>query len=123
MEVANDLLELQELISRLGLKDDRRQSPRYKVEIPANYYIEQGSLRGSQGKCCLVDVSRKGVSIKVENITFQEGEILHLRFQTESNQVDVFGKTVRIDREEDEYLVRIQSTNENTDIVNQLFSK
>ena len=54
MEKANDLVTLKGLISRLGLKEDRRQSPRYKVEIMGNYHIDQANQRIYQGRCWLV---------------------------------------------------------------------
>ena len=43
MEVARDLLELQELVSQLGLTDDKRGSLRYEVSILGNYYVEKES--------------------------------------------------------------------------------
>jgi hypothetical protein len=56
MEVVRDLLELQELVSQLGLTDDKRDSPRYKVSIPGNYYVEEEGQLESLYTCRLVDV-------------------------------------------------------------------
>ena len=50
MEVAHDLTELKELISRLGLKEERRQSRRYNIEIAGNYNAEPEKAIGPQGK-------------------------------------------------------------------------
>jgi len=80
MKVARDLLELQELISQLGLTDDKRDSPRYKVSILGNYYIEQGSQNKSLSTCRLGNVSTRGACIEIEEVTFQLGDIVHLQF-------------------------------------------
>jgi hypothetical protein len=123
MKVAHELIELKELISQLGLKDGKREFPRYKVDIPGNYYIEQGSLRGFRYTCRLVDVSKGGVSIKIEKVTFHLGEILHLQFSAGLNMTDAVGKVVYIDREDDGYKVGLQSLSEKVDIINQLFNE
>lgn len=123
MEVAHDLKELKELISRLGLRDDRREFPRYKVDISGNYCIEQGGISGFRDTCRLVDASRRGVTIKIKNIKFHEGTILHLQFSKGLNPTDVAGKVVHIDRKGDEYLVGVHSLSKNIDIINQLFSE
>ena len=109
MEEAHDLRELKELISQLGLRDNRRDFQRVEVDILGNFYLEQGNLCGFRDTCQLVDVCRGGVGVKIKNVKFQEGAILHLQFPAGLNMVDVVGKVVHINKEEDGYLVGIQS--------------
>jgi len=123
MEVARDLLELQELVSQLYLTDNKRVSLRYKVSIPGNYYIEKGSQHRSLDTCRLVDVSTRGVCIEIEEVTFQLGDIVHLQFSIGSNITEAVGKAVYIDGKGDGYRVGLQSTIEKDNIVNQLLSK
>jgi hypothetical protein len=105
MEVARDLLELQELVSQLGLTDDKRDSLRYKVSIPGNYYVEEDSQHGSL------------------YTWVQLGDIVHLQFSVGSNITEAVGKVVYIDGKGDGYRVGLQSTIEEDNIVNQLLSK
>jgi hypothetical protein len=70
MEVARDLLELQELVSQLGLTDDQRDSPRYTVNILGNYYVEQKKHQPSLPACRLVNVSTRGACIEIEKARF-----------------------------------------------------
>jgi c-di-GMP-binding flagellar brake protein YcgR len=120
MEEARDLVELKDLISRLGLRDDRRQSPRYTVKIIGNYHIDQASLRIAQGRCWLVDISKEGIAVKIKDATVKEGMLLHLQFLMDAKIVDVTSKVVHIDEQEDGYLVGVRSLNERDDIINQL---
>ena len=121
MEEAHDLLELKGLIARLGLRDDRRQSPRYNLEIIGNYHIDQASLRISQGRCWLVDISKEGLAIKIKDDKVHEGMLLHLQFLMDSKIIDITSKVVRIDPVEDGYLVGVQSLNDRDDIIHHLF--
>ena len=123
MEVARDLLELQELISQLGLTDDKRESPRYKVSIPGNYYIEQRNQSNPLSTCRLVDVSTSGVCIEIEEVTFQCKDIVHLQFSIGSNITEAVGKVIYIDHKDNGYKVGLQSTIESDNILNQLLLK
>ena len=122
MEEAHDLIELKELVARLGLKDDRRQSPRYNVEIAGKYSVNQGGIPESYGTCWLVDISKEGLAIKIEDAAFRSGTVLHLHFSMGSKTVDVASRAVHIALQEDGCIVGVQSLNENNDIINQLFS-
>jgi hypothetical protein len=123
VKVARDLLELQELISQLGLTDDKRTSPRYKVSIPGNYYIEQGSEHNPLSTCRLVNVSTRGACIEIEEVTFQLGDIVHLQFSIGSSVTEAVGKVVYIVRKGNGYKVGLQSIIENENILNQLLIK
>lgn len=123
MEEAHDLRELKELISQLGLRDDRHDFQRCKVDILGNFYLEQGSPYGFRDTCQLVDFCRGGVGVKIKNVKFQEGAILHLQFPAGLNMMDVVGKVVHINKEEDGYLVGIQSLSKKADIIKQLFNE
>jgi hypothetical protein len=123
MEVARDLLELQELISELGLTDDKRDSLRYKVNIPGNYYVEEEGQLESLYTCRLVDVSTRGACIEIEEVTVQLGDIVHLQFSIGSNITEAVGEVVYIDGKSDGYRVGLQSTIEKDNIVNQLLCK
>jgi c-di-GMP-binding flagellar brake protein YcgR len=120
MEEARDLLELKDLIARLGLRDDRRQSLRYTVQIIGNYHIDQASLRIAQGRCWLVDISKEGIAVKIKDATVKEGMLLHLQFLMDAKIVDVTSKVVHIEQQEDGYLVGVRSLSERDDIINQL---
>ena len=123
MEVARDLLELQALVSQLGLTDDKRDSLRYEVSIPGNYYVDQESQHGSLYPCRLVDVSTRGACIEIEEVTVQLGDIVHLQFSVGSSITEAVGEVVYIDGKGDGYRVGLQSTIEKDNIVNQLLSK
>ena len=123
MEVVRDLLELQELVSQLGLTDDKRDSLRYKVNIPGNYYIEEECQHRSLYTCRLVDVSTRGACIEIEEVPLQLGDIVHLQFSVGSNITEAVGKVVYIDGKGDGYRVGLQSTIEKDNIVNQLLCK
>ena len=120
MEEARDLLELKDLIARLGLKDDRRQSPRYTVKIIGNYHIDQASLRIAQGRCWLVDISKEGIAVKIKEATVTEGMLLHLQFLMDAKIIDVTSKVIHIEEQEDGYLVGVRSLSERDDIISQL---
>ena len=119
MEVAHDIAELKDLISQLGLTDDMRDAPRYKVDIRANYSIEPVKEISVTYVCYLVDVSKSGIAIRIKNPTFKEGTLLRLQF---SKELNVIGRVVRIDREGDEYLVGLESLSKDIDIVSQLLA-
>ena len=123
MEMARDLLELQELVSQLGLTDDKRDALRYQVSIPGNYYVEEESQQGSLFACRLVDVSTRGACIVIDEVTVQLGDIVHLQFSVGSNITEAVGEVVHIDGKGDGYRVGLQSTIEKDNIVNQLLSK
>jgi hypothetical protein len=123
MEVVRDLLELQELVSQLGLTDDKRDSPRYKVSIPGNYYVEEEGQLESLYTCRLVDVSTRGACIEIDEVTVQLGDTVHLQFSIGSNITEAVGEVVYIDGKGDGYRVGLQSTIEKDNIVNQLLSK
>ncbi len=121
MEDAKDLATLKKLITRLGLKDDRRQSPRYKVEIMGNYHIDQANHRICQGRCWLVDISKGGLAVKMSDEAVQEGMILHLQFLMTKKIVDITTRVVHIEKIENGYCVGVESLSELEDIVDQLF--
>ena len=123
MEKANDLATLKELVSRLGLKEDRRQSPRYKVEIMGNYHIDQESHRIFQGRCWLVDISKGGLAVKMNDAAVQEGMILHLQFLMTKKIVDITSRVVHIEQIENGFLVGVESLSALDDIVGQLFPR
>ena len=124
MEVARDLLELKALIAQLGLSDDKRDSPRYKVDIPGSYYSAKDGQGGFSNACRLVDVSRKGASIEIEKAAFNLGDIIHLQFPIGSNNTTyALGKVVYIDRIDNGYKVGLQSPNEEANIISQLLSQ
>lgn len=121
MEEANDLVTLKKLISRLGVKDDRRQSPRYKVKIMGNYHIDRANHRISQGRCWLVDISTGGLAVKMNDGVAQEGMILHLQFLMTKKIVDITTRVVHIEKIENGYCVGVESLSELDDVVDQLF--
>ena len=123
MEEAHDFQELKELVTRLGLRDNRRDHPRYKVDISGTYSIEQERQSELLNHCRLVDVSRKGLAIKTKHFKFNEGTILHLQFSQGIKEVNVVGRAVHIVQEDDGYLIGVEPLSENTDIANQLFSQ
>ena len=120
MQEARDLLELQELIAQLGLTDDKRDSPRYKVNISGNYYVKEGNQCRPLCTCRLVDVSKKGVSIEIVKLSFHVGAILHLLFPLGANMTDAVGKVIYINRTDSGYKVGLQSISEKDNIVTQL---
>ena len=122
MQEARDLFELQELIAQLGLTDDKRDSPRYKVNIPGNYYVEEGDRHKSLCSCRLVDVSKRGASIEIVKISFHLGAILHLLLPKGDNIQDAIGKVIYINRTDSGYKVGLQSISEEDNIVTQLLS-
>jgi len=122
MEEAHDLLELKELISRLGLKDDRRQSPRYNVSIAGNYHADQGKTGSAQGRCWLIDVSKEGISVKLSDSCVKAGSILHLELPMGSRTVGVSARVVHVQAEEECCIVGLKATSPSNDIIRQLFS-
>ena len=120
MEEARDLLELKDLITRLGLRDDRRQSPRYTMQIIGNYHIDQASLRIAQGRCWLVDISKEGIAVKIKDAAVKEGMLLHLQFLMDAKIIDVTSKVVHIEEQDDGYLVGVRSLSARDDIISQL---
>lgn len=122
MEVARDLKELKRLISQLGLKDERRQSPRYNVEIAGTYTIEAGKPGGPKGTCLLVDVSKEGLSLKLYDKCITAGTILYLELPMSGKTVGVSTRIVHVQPEKDSCFVGLKSTGESDDIIQQLFS-
>jgi c-di-GMP-binding flagellar brake protein YcgR len=120
MEEARDLLELKDLIARLGLRDDRRQSPRYTMQIIGNYHMDQASLRIAQGRCWLVDISKEGIAVKIKDAAVKEGMLLHLQFLMDAKIIDVTSKVVHIEEQDDGYLVGVRSLSARDDIISQL---
>lgn len=122
MQEAHDLIELKHLIAQLGLKDERRQAPRYNVEI-AGYYIagpEQSAVPWE--KCWLVDVSKEGLSVKINDSRVKSGTILHLEFPKGGGKVGIATRVVYVDHEGNDFIVGLTSTRERNDIIQQLFS-
>ena len=122
MEEAHDLTELKELIARLGLKDERRQAPRYNVEIAGNYYAEPGKSPGAKGKCWLIDVSKEGISVKLKDNCVKAGTILHLELPMARKTVSVSTRVVYVQPEKGFCTVGLKSTSERDDVIRQLFS-
>ena len=120
MEEARDLLALKDLIARLGLRDDRRQSPRYTMQIIGNYHMDQASLRIAQGRCWLVDISKEGIAVKIKDAAVKEGMLLHLQFLMDAKIIDVTSKVVHIEEQDDGYLVGVRSLSARDDIISQL---
>jgi c-di-GMP-binding flagellar brake protein YcgR len=120
MEEARDLLELKELIARFGLRDERRESPRYTMHIIGNYHIDQASLRIAQGRCWLVDISREGIAVKIKEAAVKEGMLLHLQFLMDAKIIDVTSKVVHVEEQDDGYLVGVRSLSARDDIISQL---
>jgi len=120
MEEERDLLALKDLIARLGLRDDRRQSPRYTMQIIGNYHIDQASLRIAQGRCWLVDISKEGIAVKIKDAAVKEGMLLHLQFLMDAKIIDVTSKVVHIEEQDDGYLVGVRSLSARDDIISQL---
>jgi hypothetical protein len=123
MEVAHDLQELKELVGQLGLRNNRREHPRYKVDIPGTFSVGEKREVGILDMCRIVDVSRQGLAIKTNFLRLNKGMILRLQFSRDLNAVEVLGKAVHISKEGDEYLIGVESLNKQIDIVNQLFSQ
>jgi hypothetical protein len=122
MREAHDLIELKKLISQLGLKDERRQSPRYNVEIAGNYQAGTEVSGGTSKKCWLVDVSKEGLSVKISDPEVREGSTLHLELPKGGTQVGIAARVVHVEPVEGYYIVGLKSTNEKGDIIQQLFS-
>ncbi len=120
MDVARNLDELKECVSVWGLRENRREYPRYKVDIQGNFYVEKKGTIAARGNCTLVDVNREGVAIKIKNNQFIKGTKLHLQFVAGYNRVDVVGKVMHIKSDGDDFLVGIQSTSRKLDIAQQL---
>ena len=120
MEVARNLDELKECVSEWGLRENRREHPRYQVDIQGNYYVEEKGTITARDRCTLVDVNSEGVAINVQNNQFAKGTKLHLQFFAGHNRIDVIGKVVHIKADGDNYLVGIQSMNRKANIAQQL---
>jgi hypothetical protein len=123
MEVAHDLHELKELVEKLGLRDNRREHPRYKVDISGTFSVGWKRQVEILDTCQMVDVSRKGLAIKTKFLRFKEGMILRLQFSKDVHAIEVLGKAVHISKENGEYLIGVESLNKRIDIINQLFSQ
>jgi len=120
MEVARNIDELKECVSVWGLRENRREYPRYQVDIQGNYYVEEKGTIAARDNCTLIDVNSEGVAIKIKDNKFTKGTKLHLQFVAGYNRVDVVGKAVYIKPDGDDYLVGIQSTSKKVDIAQQL---
>jgi hypothetical protein len=123
MEVAHDLHELKELVEELGLRENRREHPRYKVDISGTFSVGWKRQVEILDTCQMVDVSRKGLAIKTKFLRFKKGMILRLQFSKELNAVEVLGKVVHISKGNSEYLIGVEGLNKKIDIINQLFSQ
>jgi hypothetical protein len=120
MKVARDFTTLKECVSVWELRENRRDYPRYQVDIQGDYFVEQKGLPLIRGTCRLVDVNREGFAVTILNVQFHEGSTIHFQFLAGLNRVDVAGKAVYIDWEDDGYRVGIQSVNKKIDIMKQL---
>lgn len=122
MKEAHDLFELRRLIAQLGLKDERRQSARYNVKIAGHYRAQLEKSAESSGKCWLVDVSKEGLSIKLDDGRMKEGTILYLELPMGGKMVGVSTKVVHVQLENGACTVGLKSTSDSDDIIRQLFS-
>ena len=120
MGVARNLDELKEYVSVWGVRENRREHPRYQVDIQGHYFIEQKGSIVARDKCMLVDLNREGVAIKIQEIRFAKGSKLHLQFFAGHNRIDVIGRAVHIKTDGDGYLVGIESISKKVDISQQL---
>ena len=120
MKVARDFNTLKECVSVWGLRENRRDLTRYQVDIQGNYFVEQRGLPVIRGTCRLVDVNKEGFAVMIVNVQFHEGTRLHFQFFPGLNRVDVTGKAVYIDWEDDGYRVGIDSLTKKIDITKQL---
>jgi hypothetical protein len=120
MEVARNVDELKECVSVWGLRENRREYPRYQVDICGCYYVEENGSIAARDNCTLIDVNREGVAIKIKSKQFTKGTKLHLQFVAGHNRIDVVGKAMYINPDGDDYLVGIQSTSKKVDITQQL---
>jgi len=122
MQEAHDLIELKNLVAQLGLKDERRQSARYNVDIAGNYHAESGKSAGPTGKCRLVDLSKEGLSVKLSDAGVQAGTVLHLELPKGGTKVGIATRVVHVEPAGADYIVGLQSTSERDDIIRQIFS-
>jgi hypothetical protein len=122
MKEAHDLIELKNLISQLGLKDERRQSARYTVDIVGNYHADHEKSAGPSGECRLVDVSKEGLSVQLSAASVRAGAILHLELPQGGSKVDIATRVVYVEAGGGCCIVGLQSTGERDDIIQQLFS-
>jgi hypothetical protein len=120
VKVARDFNTLKECVSVWGLRENRRESPRYRVDIEGNYRVEQKGLPVISGTCRLVDVNKEGFAVMILNVQFHEGTTLHFQFFPGLKRVDVAGKAVYIDWEDDGCRVGIESITKKIDIAKQL---
>ena len=120
MKVARDFTALKECVSVWGLRENRRELPRYRVDIQGNYSVEQKGLPLIRGTCRIVDVNKEGFAVMIVNVQFHEGTTLHFQFFPGLERVDVAGKAVYIDWEDDGYRVGIESITKKIDIMKQL---
>ena len=122
MKVARDFSTLKECVSVWGLRENRRESLRYQVDIEGHYFVAQKGLPVIRGTCRLVDVNREGFAVMILNVQFHEGITLHFQFLVGLNMIEVAGKAVYIDWEDDGYRVGVQSITKKIDIMKQLLS-
>ena len=120
MKVAHDFNALKECIAVWGLRENRRDSQRYQVDIEGDYHVEQKGLPVIRGTCRLVDVNKGGIAVKMVNVQFHEGSTLHLQFFPGLSRVTIVGRAVHIDWEDDGYRVGIQALSKKTNIVEEL---
>lgn len=123
MKVAHDFNTLKECVSVWGLRENRRESPRYQVDIQGSYFVEQKGLPVIRGHCRLVDVNKEGFAVMILNVQFHEGTKVHFQFFPGLNRVDVVGRAVHIDWEDDGYRVGIQSITKKIEIMKQLLGE
>ena len=117
---ARDFDTLKGCVSVWGLKENRRELPRYQVDIEGNYFVEQRGLPVIRGTCRLVDVNKEGFAVMILNVQFHEGTKIHFQFFPGLERIDVIGKAVYVDWGDDGYRVGIESLTKKIDITKQL---
>ena len=120
VKVARDLDTLKECVSVWGLRENRRELQRYQVDIEGNYFVEQRGLPVIRGSCRLVDVNKEGFAVMILNVQFHEGTKIHFQFFPGLERIDVTGKAVYIDWEDEGYRVGVESLTKKIDITEQL---
>ena len=83
MDVARNLDELKECVSVWGVRENRREHPRYQVDIQGNYYVEAKGAIIARDNCTLIDVVGKTIYIK------QDGDDYLVGIQSTGKKVDI----------------------------------
>lgn len=123
MKVARDFSTLKECIAVWGLRENRRESPRYQVDIRGEYLVEQKGLPIIRDTCRLVDVNREGCAVKIVNVQFHAGTTIHVQFCAGPNRIEIAGQAVYVDWKEDGCRVGIRSLTKKVDIIKQLLGE